>query len=324
MGMATGLNRSLLFPILTGSSAVIAIVRIWDVSNRACIHTFAGHTDAVVAIAVSPDGHYLASGSLDRTIRLWYLPDLTCIKTIEAVVDGSWSLAFSPDSQKLVASCEHARLQIWDIATGNLDRTLANDPRRIQSVAICPVRHSIATAWEHTIKIWDFATGECLHAFNTQQRSHSMAFSPDGRYLASGSMDTTVKVWETDGWECIQTLSGHQGWIMSVAFSPTRSGELITGSCDRVIKRWDFVTGECLRTYSGHTNWVWSIAYTLDGRSIASASEDGTIKIWDLNRSQPLHTLQLKHPYQGLQIAESTGLLLGQRQTLKLLGAVEE
>jgi WD40 repeat protein len=298
-------------------------IRIWDVSNQACVHTFAGHTAAIVAIAVSPDDCYLASGSLDRTIRLWNLRDLSCIKTIEATVDGSWSLEFSPDSQQLIASCEHAQLQIWDVATGRLDRTLTTDTRRIQSIAICPVHNFIATAWEHTIKIWDLATGACLHAFNTQQRSHSMAFSPDGGYLASGSMDTTVKVWETTNWECIQTLSGHHGWIMSLAFSPDRH-ELISGSCDRVIKRWDIATGACLGTYYGHTNWVWSIAYSQDGRSIISASEDGTMKIWNLDRAQPLHTLQLKLPYQDLQISASTGLLLGQRQTLKLLGAVEE
>jgi WD40 repeat protein len=299
-------------------------IRIWDLSNRACIHTFTGHTAAIIAIAVSPDGRYLASGSLDRTIRLWDLRDLVCVNTIEAMVDGSWSLGFSPDSHQLIASCEHAQLQIWDIATGRLDRTLTTDTRRIQSIALCPIHNFIATAWEHTIKIWDFATGECLHAFNTQQRSHSIAFSPDGRYIASGSMDTTVKVWETTNWECIQTLSGHQGWIMSLAFSPDRPHELITGSCDRTIKRWDLATGECIRTYYGHTNWVWSIAYSHDGRSIISASEDGTMKIWDLDRSQPLHTLQLKLPYEDLQISDATGLLLGQRQTLKLLGAVEE
>jgi WD40 repeat protein len=137
-------------------------------------------------------------------------------------------------------------------------------------------------------------------------------------------METTVKIWDTSNWQCLQTLSGHHGWIMTVAFSPNRDHQLITGSCDRTIKRWDLQTGECLQTYYEHTNWVWSIAYSQDGQSMISAGEDGTINIWEIEQDRPLYTLQLKRPYENTQISASTGLLLGQRQTLKLLGAIED
>jgi WD40 repeat protein len=300
------------------------LIRIWDLGNRACIHTLSGHTEAIVSIVVSPNGHYLASSSLDRTIRLWNLTDLTCIHTLDLQIEGIWSLAFSPDSHKLIVGDEYAQLQIWDIATGSLDRAIDCDLQRIQSIAICHVHDRIATAWANTIKIWDFATGTCLHSFQTHQRTHSIAFSPDGRYLASGSMETTVKIWDTSNWQCLQTLSGHHGWIMTVAFSPDRDHQLITGSCDRTIKRWDLQTGECLQTYYEHTNWVWSIAYSHDGQSMISAGEDGTINIWEIEQDRPLHTLQLKRPYENTQISAASGLLLGQRQTLKLLGAIED
>lgn len=314
------------------------LIRIWDLDTRTWIQTLAGHTAGVLSITVSPDGDYFASSGIDRTIRLWDLQDFSCIQTIEAEVEGSWCLVFSPDGSWLIAGCKHGEVQIWEIATGNLIRTLSVDLPTIQSVAICRIHNLIATAWESTIKIWDLSTGEFLHSFSTYQRTHSIAFSPNGGYLATGSMDTTAKVWDTSNWQCVQTLVGHQGWIMNVAFSPDRSTELITGSCDRTIKRWDLITGNCLETYTGHTNWVWSICYSPAGRSsdgeatptIFSASEDGTIKIWDLSAdggeeiaSQPLYSLELKPPYADTNITGATGLLLGQRQTLRLLGAIE-
>ena len=300
------------------------IIRCWDLPSHACVHKLSGHTDAVLAVAITADGHYLASSSLDRTVRIWDLHQLVCIHILDAEIEGSWSLAFTPDSTKLAAACTNGQLQIWDVPTGTLHQTILAATPRIQSIALCPTHNLLATTWEDRVQIWHLATGECLHTFSTQQRTHSIAFSPDGRYLANGSMDKTIKIWDTNTWNCRQTLRGHQGWIMSVAFDPDRQNQLISGSCDRTIKRWDISTGECLQTYTGHTNWVWSASCLPGSNAIVSAGEDGTIKIWQSDPSQPPATIQLKRPYEEVNITNSTGLLLGQRQTLQILGAIED
>jgi WD40 repeat protein len=318
-------------------------IRLWHLPSRTCIHTLFGHTDAVMTIAVSPDGRYLASSSLDLTIRIWDLHDLTCLQMLLLRQDaasgiqfeGVCNLVFSPAGDKLISANHRGDLQTWDVLTGKLDRTLDLHPTRIQAVTACKVNQVIVTACENQIRIVNLHTGECLQEITAHDLPvMSIACSPDGRYLASGSMDKTVKIWETSQWKCVQTLIGHQNLIMTLAFSPTPitvgtnpeyqpESQLLVGSGDRQITRWNISTGECLQTYLGHTNWVWSIIYRPDGLGFISAGEDETIKIWEIDRPQALHTLQLQRPYEQINIAGVTGLKPGQIQTLKLLGAID-
>jgi WD40 repeat protein len=314
-------------------------IRLWQIQQHTCIHTLVGHTDAIMTIAVSADGRYLASSSLDLTIRIWDLQDLTCKHTLLLRQDaasgtqfeGVCNLGFNPAGDQLISADHRGDLQVWDVQTGQLDRALPVHPTRIQAMIVCKTHNLVATACENQIRIVNFHTGEYVQDLTAHDLPvMSIAVSPDGRYFASGSMDKTVKIWDTSNWVCLQTLTGHKNLIMTLAFSPipVTTGshsqyQLLVGSGDRLITRWNISTGECLQTYAGHTNWVWSIAYRPDGLGFVSAGEDQTIKIWEIDHSQAVKTLQIQRPYEQMNIAGVTGLKPGQIQALKLLGAIE-
>lgn len=89
------------------------------------------------------------------------------------------------------------------------------------------------------------------------------------------------------------------------------------------MKFWDVNTGECLKTLEGHVNWLWSISFSPNGETLASGSQDETIKLWDIKTGKCLKTLRYERPYEGMNITGVTGLTKAQKSTLKALGAFE-
>ena len=114
-------------------------------------------------------------------------------------------------------------------------------------------------------------------------------YSPDGTRLAvAGSIG--IWLYDTSTYQEVALLTGHTGWVLSVAFSPD-GNTLASGSSDGTVRLWDARTGAHLQTLTGHTNRVESVAFSPDGNTLASGSYDGTVRLWDARTGAHLQTL---------------------------------
>lgn len=245
------------------------------------LQTFAGHTETVYAVAVSPDGTHAATGSFDRTIKLW---DLTSGKEVRtfATSGGHQGLVlfitFSPDGKLLASGGADNTAKLWDPADGSVKGSLAH-PNLVDAVAFDPTGERLATAChDGIVRIWNVERKEAVKQISahTQPQAnpvYAVTWTPDGKQLISASFDRSIKVWDVESGNLVREIPpGSDRPPLPAAVGAAGPG-VLGGAGGWMLTQ---------PPPPGHRDQVFTLALSQDGKLLASGSSDRTVKLWDL------------------------------------------
>ena len=250
-------------------------IRLHDLKSGKVLQVLKGHEDVINALAFSPDGKYLASGSGDNTVIIWKKEGkgYRRYKRLKGHEDAIYALSFSRE-RLATGSLDHT-VRLYDVKNAfRLIKVLKDHDDKVEAVSFSPDGRRLVTgSWDKRILLYD-RDGNLIREFSKKEtRPAALSFSPDGRFLLSGSLPDeppfTCYLYEFPSGKVKAAFKGHKNTVSAVS-ATQRDGRLILatgGGKANEILLWD-EAGRILSRIESVGTAIFSAAISPDGKKV--------------------------------------------------------
>jgi len=266
-------------------------VRVWSTTSYRPGLVIPAHSGDVNEVALFDSGRKLASGGEDGVIRIWDVVTGNCLKELNGERGAVSALVVSDAAASLACGYDDHTLRVWDTQSWHL-RWVSEPDTAASGIDFSSDGQTLVTGHDRQqLCIWNVANGQLLRSSEPQEnaRAASVACGRGSNRIASLSRNQQLRLYADYNGTLLEesglSLPAVEGSTHGVSISPvdgaialgTRGGKVMICQHNRnlAIKQY----------YTEHTSRVWKTAWSPDGRMLASASEDGTIKLWNVEQT---------------------------------------
>ena len=295
------------------ASASDKIIKIWNVDplQFQCLKTFQGYSCRINSVAFIPNSEILVSAGKDDLIRFWDISARERCETLLAFPASPTeivSIAFNSigNSLYLAVGSIDGTVKVWDVTNLERYQEIPTDKIKHESL-VCSIAFSpngkflVTCGSERTVKLWDIQDiyfPRCLRTLPWNGNwIGSVAFNATSDIFASSGEDRKITLWKIRADEVsyevakICDFTGHDNDIQALVFSPDGK-RLVSGSADKTVRVWDISSGDG-KVVGDHPDPITSVVFhSLDPEIVASASLDGTVKIWNLQTQECINPFE--------------------------------
>ena len=282
-------------------------VKLWSIDGTLLksLEGVKGHTGSVTSVRFSPNGQMLASTSEDKTVKLWSI-DGTLLKTLKGHTGIVTGITFSPNGQMLASASEDKTVKLWSI-DGTLLKTLKRHTGIVTGISFSPNGQMLASSSKYDpVKLWSLS-GREIRSINNYGII-DISFRADSQTIVLTNKNGIRKLYDLNG-TLLKNYSVDSRYaepnLVSISISPDGKRLAYVESQEENKAKVNVGIGSWYQQENfvvEHKKKLTDLCFSPNGKLLASASEDNTVKLWSID-SKPSHFTQNNNSITSLRFS---------------------
>ena len=283
---------------IIASAGDAGIIRLWAQAKGDQTAAIGAHTGAVTSLTFVGTTQML-SASADGTLKLWQMPPPPGKSTFNHAGTVT-SAVLSPDGARLLTGCDDKQVRLWNLASGQVERTWTGPTLAVQAVAFSPRGDRVAAgSADKGVYVWEAATNKEVKKFvNLPASVQAVALSGDGKHVAAGLADGSVRVFDLATGKEVNAITGHKGAIEALVFT-TKGDQVILAGAEGDIRVQGLTAKAPAATWKTGSA-VRALVLSRDGLRVAAGGAGKDVKLFALASGKVEATIATPAEVRGL------------------------